>query len=178
LAAAIGDLKALSLRFPRSGRLDAIVLRPARRAPALHVECARVTADLGIEGDHRAARASSAGGKRQITLVQAEHLDVVARLVDRVAIEPVLLRRNLVVSGVNLAAMRTLFPDQPLVLHVGAEVVLEITGPCEPCSRMEEALGPGGYNAMRGHGGMTARVLAGGVLRTGDPVRCEAGARG
>ena len=38
---------------------------------------------------------------------------------------------------------------------------------------MEEELGPGGYNALRGPGGLTAHIVAGGWLRVGDAVRVQ-----
>ena len=92
---------------------------------------------------------------------------MISRLARVDHVDPAALRRNLVVSGINLLALKN------ARLKVGA-ARLEVVGPCQPCSRMEEAIGPGGYAAMRGHGGMTARVLVGGAVSVGDVVRAEA----
>lgn len=165
------DLRSLVAEFPLAGRLDAIFLRPARGEPVLQPLQCRAIEGFGLEGDRTAG--GRGGGKRQVTLLQAEHLAVVAALLRRAAIDPADLRRNLMVSGLNLLAAKSLFTDQPLRLLIGEEVVLEVTGPCEPCSKLQDRLGPGAYNVLRGHGGVTARVLRGGSIAIGDSVLCR-----
>ena len=66
------------------------------------------------------------------------------------------LRRNLVVCGVNLLALKGQCSG-------GGAALLEWGGECHPCSRMEEEFGPGGCNAVRGHGGIDAGVIEGGA---------------
>ena len=152
-------LASLTARFPRPGRVDWIGLRPARHADMLPVTRAELL-NHGLAGDH------ARPGKRAVTLIQAEHLPVIAALAGHEAVHPDQLRRNLVVSGLNLSATRN------RIIRIGT-ARLRITGPCAPCSRMESALGPGGYNAMRGHGGWCAEVLTQGTIAIGDRVAPE-----
>lgn len=168
----MSELRALVAVPPRPGRIVAIYLRPARGEPAVSVPDAEAVVGRGLLGD-RAAMATPRPGtpprRRQVTLIAAEHLTAIAAWLGRAALEPALLRRNLVVEGLNLLALRSPFPDQVRHVRIG-EAFLEITGDCHPCSKMEAALGPGGYNALRGHGGVTARIVVGGRIAVGDEV--------
>ncbi|MDJ0638177.1 MAG: MOSC domain-containing protein [Paracoccaceae bacterium] len=149
-------LTELQGRFAAPGRVEAVWLRRARNAPMVQVESVAVS-DSGLDGDR--ARA----GKRAVSLIQAEHLPVIAALAGLEVIDPSVLRRNIVVSGLNLGAFRG------KALQVGT-VVLELTVPCHPCSKMEAVLGHGAYTAMRGHGGMCASVKVPGRIASGDTV--------
>lgn len=145
--------------LPRAGRVEWIGVRPRRDAPVIVLDEVQAVAGAGLMGD----RYAGGSGKRGVTLVQAEHLPVIAQLAGRDAVAPETLRRNLVVSGIPVIALKG------QRFRIG-RVVLEGTSPCDPCSKMEDALGPGGYNAMRGHGGLCARIVEGGSLRIGDAV--------
>ena len=162
-----GDDKSTIARLlrtlPQVGRLEWIGRRPARRQPLEPLTEAELRTDAHLVGDHAHPRP---GGKRQITLLQHEYLPAVAAMLGLPApLDPGRLRRNLVMSGLNLLALK----DRRL--QIGPDVIMSVSGECHPCSRMEEELGPGGYNAMRGHGGLTARIEVGGWLRLGDEVR-------
>lgn len=127
------------------------------------VETAELRAGEGLLEDRWHGAPS---GGRQVTLVATEHLAAIAAFLDLEAVAPERLRRNLVVAGLNLQALKG------HRFRMGA-AVLEYSGECHPCSRMEEEFGQGGYTAVRHHGGITARVISGGALRVGDAVtRC------
>ena len=153
-------LRSLMDNFPHAGRLDWIGLRRVPHGDLDVVEACSAIAGAGLDGDHRVG---ARGSRRQVTLIQGEHLPVIAGILQTAAIDPRLLRRNLIVSGINLLALK----DRRFTI---GDVVLEYTGPCEPCSRMERHLGRGGYNAMRGHGGITAVIIAGGRIAVGAAV--------
>jgi len=151
-------LKQLMKNLPQQGLVEWIGVRPGKRKPLSELERVIVLAD-GLDGDHYAGRS----GNRSVTLIQAEHLAVIASLLHRPKIDPQALRRNIVISGINLLALK----DREF--RIGT-AVLKMTGLCHPCSRMEENFGEGGYNAIRGHGGINARVIKPGEIKLKDKV--------
>lgn len=156
-----GRLFARYLNDLPEGRLEWIGLRPERKAPMQIVDSVTAIAGLGLEGDRRCK--GSMGSARQMTMISVEYIDTIARLLKKESIDPAVLRRNLVVSGINLTALRH------QRFQIG-DAVFEATAQCHPCSRMEQALGQHGVAAMLGHGGLCAKIITGGTVRVGDDV--------
>lgn len=153
-------MSALLDNTPFAGRLVWIGTAAARRQEIESVGNVLLEVGTGLAGDHHAISGKS---KRQVTIIQAEHLPVVASILGIAVVKPEQCRRNLAVSGINIAALKG---DR---FRIGT-TLLEGTGFCHPCSRMNETLGPGGCHAMRGHGGITAIVIEGGTISVGDAV--------
>lgn len=151
-------VKQLKENMPQQGKVEWLSIRPQRRKPLQIVSQVEVNTN-GLEGDHYSGRS----GKRGITLIQAEHISVIAALLHRDVINPAELRRNIVVSGINLQAFKN------RSFKIG-DVILKMTGLCHPCYRMEEVLGEGAYNAMTGHGGINASVMQAGTIKLQDNV--------
>ncbi len=156
----VRSVKELRGHVPQQGKLRWIGLRPEKRGDITVVRKATLVTQRGIQGD----RLKRKGTKRQVSLIQKEHLAVIGKLMGERAIKPERLRRNLVVSGFPLNALR-----KGMQFRIG-DALLEWSESCDPCSRMEEELGEGGFAAMTGMGGILARVIEGSEIKVGDPI--------
>jgi MOSC domain-containing protein YiiM len=114
----------LLTKRPAPGTLRWIGIRPERAAAMQLLEQATLLTERGIQGDRASARGP--GGKRHVSLIQAEHVPVIGGFVRRESVAPELLRRNLVVRGINLIGLRS------ANFRIG-EVLLRGQGVCEPC---------------------------------------------
>ena len=126
-----------------------------------------VTIDDGITGDFRGAVKPGGRGRRQVTLMERRDWDAAMADLDRDI--PWQERRvNLLVDGLDL-------PQSPGArLRIGADVLVSVTGECDPCSRME-IIAPGLKAALTPdwRGGVTAKVISGGEIAVGDEIRIE-----
>ncbi|WP_043308897.1 MOSC domain-containing protein [Pseudomonas sp. ML96] len=155
-------LPELIAHVPQRGRVRWLGVRPLAREAMLELQAVEARREAGLTGDHARPGPRNA---RQVTLIQWEHLAVIRALIGR-ELSPADLRRNIAVSDINLFSLKG------RRFRIG-QALLETTGWCQPCARLEERLGPGTFQAVRGHGGITARVIEGGVIRLDDEVRVE-----
>ncbi len=155
----MATISELKTHFTQPGQIEWIGLRPQRNSEIIEVESAELLAGHGLVGDKAALKL---GSKRQVTIIQREYIHVMESLLNK-SISPATLRRNVVVSKISLSILLR----HSLKIN---DVVLEVTGNCAPCAKMEKALGYGAYNAMRLHGGVNAIVKKGGIINVGDKV--------
>ncbi|MHA6492520.1 MOSC domain-containing protein [Pseudomonas borbori] len=162
----MSPLNELLAAVPQRGRVRWIGVRPAARADMIELDAVEARREAGLTGDHSRPGPRNA---RQVTLIQWEHLAVVSALLERDPAQPITpndLRRNIAISGINLFSLKG------RRFRIG-QAVLETTGWCQPCARLEQRLGVGTFQAMRGHGGITARVLQSGIIRIDDDLCVE-----
>lgn len=154
------DFSTLLNTYFRTGVVDSISIRPKRVEMPLSVEQVLAIEGKGLDGDHYKA----SNGTRQVTLIQAEDLVAVASFLGRDNVDPLLTRRNIVIREFNMNSLKG------KSFQLG-EAILEYSGECHPCSRMEQNLGEGGYHAMRGRGGIIAKIIKTGLIKVGDSLR-------
>ena len=148
------------------GRLLGIARHDRPRGMMETLDHADVTVDQGIHGDFRGSL-KPGRNKRQVTVMAVEGWRDAARELD-ISVPWEQRRVNLLVEGLRLEETE----GARIVFDSG--LVLEVTGECDPCSRMEE-IAPGLKAVLLPHwrGGVTTKVIESGPIRVGDNVRIE-----
>ena len=135
-----------------SGRVVDIHLCVGHRKTMKRVEEVRALEGLGLEGDFHAR-----GGRRQVLLIEEETLQALH-------LSPGDVRENIATQGISLMKQTAGHKIQ-----IGDQVLLEITGPCDPCHRMEE-IQEGLEEELKGRRGVLTRVIRSGFIRVGDTI--------
>ncbi len=157
----MNSIEQLKAQFVQDGCVEWIGIREQKGSQIMGLMEVEAIKGHGLRGDKAGNRP---GGKRQVTLIQAEYLPLIQGFLPATNVTLPKLRRNIAVSGINLNALK----DH--IIQVGS-ATLEVTGFCHPCRKLEEQLGRGVFNALRGHGGLTAKVIASGRIEVGDSVQ-------
>ena len=123
------------------------------RFPMEEVDEVEVVANKGFRGCIH----GRPGSKRQVSLIDRETLE-------RLGVSPGRVKENITTRGMDLRALST-----GQILHIGEQCVLEITGPCHPCARMDE-IRMGLQEELRGQRGWLCKVNVGGRIRRGDRI--------
>ena len=142
------------------GRVEHILIAPLKNAPTREVSVVEALEDVGLEGDRNARPGRSPGA--QLTLIQAEHVEGFLAATG-FEMRPEMPRRNLVTRGVDLNAL------VGRRFRVG-ESLCEGIELCEPCRKWQARTHVEVLRYFKGKGGLRARIVEGGVIRTGDAI--------
>ena len=122
---------------------------------------AAVTTVTAVSGKGILGDASYGKRNRQVLLIDSETLG-------DFQLNPGDARENVTVASFDLTQLS---PHDQLQL---GEIVLAVTGPCEPCWKLDE-LQPGLSSDIKGRRGVLATVVRGGELKLGDPISLTQG---
>ena len=149
-----------------AGFVDSIFLAPEGGAPMKAVQVATALEGCGLEGDRYCAGTghwSRFGRVCEVTFIAAEDLDDIERDTG-VGVKNGEHRRNVVARGISLKSLR-----RGQRFRVG-RVVFEYRGPRSVCRYIERLTEPGMTEALKGRGGICARVIENGTVRVGDEI--------
>ncbi|MCL1143856.1 MOSC domain-containing protein [Shewanella gaetbuli] len=127
------------------------------------VFCANVTKERGVEND-----VFGRPGKRQVTVMSTEQWQTACNIIET-ELDWLARRANLLISGYEFSAQ-----DVGKKLHIGNDLILEITGETDPCKKMQAAH-PKLEQALLPHwrGGITCKVVQTGLIQNGDMVQLK-----
>lgn len=131
--------------------------RPASEHPVVEPEQVECVAGRGLCGDRFFDFNDSYKG--QVTFFSMETIELMRRELNLIEAKPSFTRRNIFITGADLAALIGREFEIQGVRFAGVEE-------CRPCHWMNGAFGhPASETWLKGRGGLRARVLTDGVLR-------------
>ena len=125
------------------------------RFPMQEQEEVEVVKDKGFKGCIH----GRSGSRRQVSWMDRETLD-------KLGLAPGVVKENITSWGLDFQTLAT-----GNILRIGS-CVLEITGPCDPCARMDE-IRMGLQEELRGQRGWLCRVKEAGTIRRGDRIEVQ-----
>jgi MOSC domain-containing protein YiiM len=131
--------------------------QPSGRAPALSVAEVECVAGAGLRGDRFFSYKEDYKG--QVTFFAMETYEMLCQQLQVTDKDPSVFRRNIVTRGADLRLLIGQEFEVQGIRFLG-------TQESSPCYWMDEAFAPGAEAALKGLGGLRAKVLSGGILRT------------
>jgi len=136
------------------GRAVSLMVNPGSRLPMQHVGSLTFVEEYGIQDNKSYGLGRQ---RRQVLLIEEETLE-------SFGLEHGIVKENVTTAGIDLTALK-----EGETIAFGDEVLLAITDPCDPCSRMEE-IRPGLQQELQGRRGILATIVRGGVAKVGDAL--------